>query len=90
MGLQDRWYMQDRARLREAWGRHRPPERVVPFEVVVRTRGRRRWLLAGLGAGMVMAGLLLLWSGETVPVDLTRIVSPVRGALRDWWMWACN
>ena len=81
--------MQERARYREAWRRHRPPERLVPFELVVRRRGRWRWLMAGLGAGMVAAGFVLLWTGKTVNMELTGMVSWLRAMLHELRMWAC-
>jgi len=91
MGLADRWYMQDRARLREAWRRHRPPERVVPFELVVRRRsGWRGWLLAGLGASMIAAALTLLWSGWTVVIDPAGMARWLRQALHELRVLACN
>ena len=90
MGLADRWYMHDRTRLREAWRRHRPPERVVPFELVVRRRSRwRRWLLLA-GVSMVVVALALLWSGKAVKLDMTGIVPWLHQALHDLWVLACN
>ena len=42
MALQDRWYMQDREAQGEAWRRHRPRERVVRFDPLVRSRGKHQ------------------------------------------------
>ena len=68
MGLADRWYMHERGRLREAWRRHRPPERTVPpFDVVVRRPSTSRrwltrfgWLIAGAALGGAVV-LSLVW-----------------------------
>ena len=73
MALWDRWYMNGPARQREAWRRHRPPERIAPpFEVVVRRPSTIRirlwmqrfgwlgWLMAGAALGGAVT-LSLLW-----------------------------
>ena len=90
MGLQVRWYTRDRARWREAWRWHRPPERIVHFEVFVRSRGRKRRLLAALGVGMVVAGVALLWSGETVPVNPERALFNALDSIRNLGKWVFN
>lgn len=70
MGLTDRWYMQERGRLRQAWRRHRPPERVVSFEPAgVRSQGATRFWRWVRGIGLtvevmmlsVAAVLVVLW-----------------------------
>ena len=60
MGLADRWYMQERGRLRQAWRRHRPPERVVSFEPVgVRNQGATRFWRWVRGVGLAIEVLVL-------------------------------
>ena len=76
--------LQDRARFKQAWRRHRPPERTVPFELVVRTRSRwRKWALAGLGAAGAGAGLVLF-----CPCMTSSIGSFVFGVLEKLRLWA--
>ena len=60
MGLADRWYMQERGRLRQAWRRHRPPERVVSFEPVgVPNQGATRFWRWVRGIGLAIEVLVL-------------------------------
>lgn len=73
MALWERWYMNNPARQREAWRRHRPPERIAPpFKVVVRRPSTIRirlwmqrfgwlgWLMLGAALGGAVM-LSLLW-----------------------------
>ena len=69
MGLAERWYMQDRSRLRRAYREHRPPERPSNLVLVVREAGTskfsRRLREFGLAVESLLVGafviLAILW-----------------------------
>ena len=73
MGLAERWYMQDRARLRRAYREHRPRERPSNLVLAVRDTSmpgfRRRLTAFGVSVESLLVGasalLSVLWFWHT-------------------------